>query len=125
MRARWKQVRRAGEVGLHPFTAAELGAVTLDTEAVPEAERGPFLQVVTPLLAAPGAPPVALPGRALPDWAVPVDDATPAASAAAVTRLEGLGSSAQATRRPRPGRRARDWQAGRQAPAANPAPGNR
>jgi hypothetical protein len=91
MRARWKQVRRAGEVGLHPFTAAELGAVTLDTEAVPEAERGPFLQVVTPLLAAPGAPPAALPGRALPDWAVPVDDATPAASAAAVTRLEGLG----------------------------------
>ena len=35
MRARWKQVRRAGVVGLHPFTGAELGAVTLDAEAVP------------------------------------------------------------------------------------------
>ena len=54
MRARWKQVRRAGVVGLYPFTGAELGAVTLDAEAVPEAERGPFLQVVTPLLTAPG-----------------------------------------------------------------------
>ena len=33
MRARWKQVRRAGVVGLHPFTGAELGSVTLDAEA--------------------------------------------------------------------------------------------
>lgn len=99
MRARWKQVRRAGVVGLHPFTGAELGAVTLDAEAVPEAERGPFLQVVTPLLTMPGtagAPgraargPVT-PGPALPEWAVPPDDATAAASAAAVTRLERLG----------------------------------
>jgi hypothetical protein len=95
MRARWKQVRRAGVVGLHPFTGAELGAVTLDAEAVPEAERGPFLQVVTPLLTAgvPGAAaqgPVTS-GPALPGWAVPPDDATVAASAAAVTRLEHLG----------------------------------
>jgi hypothetical protein len=95
MRARWKQVRRAGVVGLHPFTGAELGAVTLDAEAVPEAERGPFLQVVTPLLTA-GAPGGATRGPvtarpALPEWAVPPDDATVAAAAAAVTRLERLG----------------------------------
>jgi hypothetical protein len=92
MRARWKQVRRAGVVGLHPFTEAELGAVTLDAEAVPEAERGPFLQVAAPLLAAPGtaAAPVA-PGRMVPGWAAPADDAAAAASAAAVTRLERLG----------------------------------
>jgi hypothetical protein len=95
MRTRWKQVRRAGVVGLHPFTGAELGAVTLDAEAVPEAERGPFLQVVTPLLTA-GVPGAASPGPvtsgpALPEWAVPPDDATVAASAAAVTRLERLG----------------------------------
>ena len=94
MRARWKQVRRAGVVGLHPFTEAELGAVTLDAEAVPEAERGPFLQVVAPLLAAPGAagaPGPAAPGRTMPAWAVPAGHATAAASAAAVTRLERLG----------------------------------
>ena len=99
MRARWKQVRRAGVVGLHPFTGAELGAVTLDAEAVPEAERGPFLQAVTPLLTAPGtagapsqgAPGPAIPGRTLPEWAVPPDDATAAASAAVLTRLERLG----------------------------------
>jgi len=99
MRARWKQVRRAGVVGLHPFTGAELSAVTLDANAVPEAERGPFLQVVTPLLTAPGtagAPGPAArdpvtPGPALPEWAVTPDDATAAASAAAVTRLESLG----------------------------------
>lgn len=99
MRARWKQVRRAGVVGLHPFSGAELGAVTLDAEAVPEAERGPFLQVVAPLLTAPGTagvPGPAVPGlvtagRTLPEWATLPDDATAAASAAAVTRLERLG----------------------------------
>jgi hypothetical protein len=94
MRARWKQVRRAGVVGLHPFTGTELGAVTLHAEAVPEAERGPFLQVVAPLLAAPGAagaPGPAAPGRTMPARAAPADHATAAASAAAVTRLERLG----------------------------------
>lgn len=93
MRARWRQVRRAGVVGLHPFTGAELGAVTLDAEAVPEAERGPFLQAMTPLLTAPGTgvPGPAASGRALPEWAVPPADATAAANAAAVTRLERLG----------------------------------
>jgi hypothetical protein len=35
MSARWRQVQRAGEVGLYPFTRAELGAVTLDAEAGP------------------------------------------------------------------------------------------
>ena len=89
MRARWKQVHRAGVVGLYPFTGAELGAVTLDAEAVPEAERGPFLQVVTPLLTAPGTAGAPGPaargsvasGPALPEWAVPPDDATAAAKA--------------------------------------------
>lgn len=94
MRARWTQVRRAGVVGLHSFTGAELGAVTLDAEAVLENERGPFLQVVTPLLAASSpasVPGIAAPGRTLPGWALPADDATPEASAAAVTSLERLG----------------------------------
>jgi hypothetical protein len=98
MRTRWKQVRRAGVVGLYPFTGAELGAVTLDAEAVPEAERGPFLQVVTPLLSAPGTPGATgaaighLTHRsALPEWAVPPDHAAVVAGAAAVTRLERLG----------------------------------
>ena len=119
MRARWKQVRRAGVVGLHPFTGAELGAVTLDAEAVPEAERGPFLQVVTPLLTAgvPGtAPPGPVtPGPALPEWAVPPDDAAVTAGAA-VIRLERLGFL-------RPGRPAA---AARAAPAelAGWAPGS-
>lgn len=45
MRERWKQVYRTGAVGLYPFTRAELAAVTLDPEALPEADRGPFLQV--------------------------------------------------------------------------------
>jgi hypothetical protein len=50
MLERWQQVYRAGEVALDPFTPAELDAVTLDAEALPAAERGPFLQAVTPLL---------------------------------------------------------------------------
>ena len=50
MLERWQQVYRAGEVALDPFTPAELDAVTLDAEALPPAERGPFLQAVTPLL---------------------------------------------------------------------------
>lgn len=93
MPERWKQVRRAGEVGLYPFTRAELDAVTLDAGALPEAERGPFLQAVTPLLAAPGGADVAgqaAPEPAPPGWAAPVDRVT-AASAEAVTRLERLG----------------------------------
>jgi hypothetical protein len=52
---RWQQVYRAGEVTLHPFTPAELNAVTLDSEALSAAERGPFVQAVTPLLTGPGA----------------------------------------------------------------------
>ena len=47
---RYRQVYRAGEVTLHPFTPAELDAVTLDAEAFPAAERGPFVQAATPLL---------------------------------------------------------------------------
>jgi hypothetical protein len=46
MRARWKQVRRAGVVGLHPFTGAELGAVTLDA-ADGGSEAGPLIPMPT------------------------------------------------------------------------------
>jgi hypothetical protein len=53
---RWQQVYRAGEVVLDPFTPAELDAVTLDAEALPAAERGPFLQAVTPLMTGQGTP---------------------------------------------------------------------
>ena len=49
MLERWQQVYRAGDAALDPFTRAELDAVTLDPQAVPAAERGPFLQAVTPL----------------------------------------------------------------------------
>ena len=52
---RYRQVYQAGEVPLHPFTPAELDAVTLDAEALPAGERGPFLQAVTPPLTGPGA----------------------------------------------------------------------
>ena len=52
---RYRQVYRAGEVTLHPFTRAELDAVTLDAEALPAAERGPFAQAATPLLTGQGA----------------------------------------------------------------------
>ena len=37
---RWQQVYRAGEVTLHPFTPAELNAVTLDAEALPAGVNG-------------------------------------------------------------------------------------
>ena len=53
---RWQQVYQAGEVTLHSFTPAEVDAVTLDAEALPAGERGPFLQAVTPLLTGQGAP---------------------------------------------------------------------
>jgi len=94
MPQRWNQVRRAGEIGLYPFTRAELDAVTLDADALPEAERGPFLQVVTPLLAAPGGTDVAgaaVPWPAAPGRAGPGDRVAAVASAGAVTRLERLG----------------------------------
>lgn len=49
---RWKQVIRAREVLLDPFTQADLDAVTLDPEFLPARARGPALPTVTPLLAA-------------------------------------------------------------------------
>jgi hypothetical protein len=64
MRERWKQVYRTGAAGLYPFTSADLAAVTLDPEALPEADRGPFLQMT---------------------------EAGAGATAGAVTRLERLG----------------------------------
>jgi hypothetical protein len=48
---RWRQVYDAGEVVLEHFTAAELDCVALDPMSVPERERGPALQSVSPLLA--------------------------------------------------------------------------
>ncbi len=52
MTERWKQVIRAKEVLLDPFTQADLDAVTLDPEFLPAHARGPALPTVTPLLAA-------------------------------------------------------------------------
>jgi hypothetical protein len=46
MTERQEQVLRNGPVLLHPFTLAELSAVTLAPEAVPPGERGAFLQQV-------------------------------------------------------------------------------
>jgi hypothetical protein len=57
MLERWQQVYRTGEAGLNPFTTAELAAVSLDLEALPPAERGPYLQAVPLPLSGPGTPP--------------------------------------------------------------------
>ena len=46
---RWREAWSAGEVVLHQFSQAELDAVTLDPQALPAAERGPFLQAVPPV----------------------------------------------------------------------------
>ncbi|HET9893585.1 MAG TPA: hypothetical protein VFQ44_01380 [Streptosporangiaceae bacterium] len=48
---RWRQVHDAGEVVLEHFTQAELDCVALDPQSLPERERGPALQSVSPLLA--------------------------------------------------------------------------
>ena len=56
MLERWQQVYRTGEAALHPFTRAELDSVILDAEALPAAERGPFLQAMTPLTGQEAAP---------------------------------------------------------------------
>jgi hypothetical protein len=48
---RWRQVYEAGEVGIERFSQAELDCVALDPASVPERERGPALQSVSPLLA--------------------------------------------------------------------------
>src|SRR5580704_7918297 len=91
MFGRWEQVHRTGEVALYPFTAAELNSVTLNADALPEAERGPFLQAVTPLLAAPGT--ADAPGPALARLTAGQAGTLPerATAGAEVTRLEGLG----------------------------------
>jgi hypothetical protein len=52
MTERQDQVLSDGHVLLHPFTLAELSAVTLAPEAVPPGERGAFLQQV-PVIPAP------------------------------------------------------------------------
>ena len=46
---RWREAWSTGEVVLHQFSQAELDAVTLDPQALPAAERGPFLQAVPPV----------------------------------------------------------------------------
>jgi hypothetical protein len=48
---RWRQVYDAGEIVLEKFSAAELDCVALDPRSLPERERGPALQSVSPLLA--------------------------------------------------------------------------
>jgi hypothetical protein len=48
---RWRQVYDAGELVLEPFTQAELDCVALDPSSLPDRERGPALQSVSPLLA--------------------------------------------------------------------------
>jgi hypothetical protein len=48
---RWRQVYDAGELVLERFTRAELDCVALDPRSLPERERGPALQSVSPLLA--------------------------------------------------------------------------
>jgi hypothetical protein len=48
---RWRQVYDAGELVLEHFTQAELDCVALDLHSLPERERGPALQTVSPLLA--------------------------------------------------------------------------
>jgi hypothetical protein len=63
MLERWQQVYQTGEAALHPFTQAELDSVILDADALPAAERGPFLQAMTPLTGQETAPGAAAPGR--------------------------------------------------------------
>jgi hypothetical protein len=63
MLERWQQVYQTGEAALHPFTRAELDSVILDAEALPAAERGPFLQAMTPLTGQEAEPGAAAPGR--------------------------------------------------------------
>ncbi len=48
---RWRQVYDAGDLVLEEFTQAELDCVALDPRSLPERERGPALQSVSPLLA--------------------------------------------------------------------------
>jgi hypothetical protein len=48
---RWRQVLDSGELVLEHFTQAELDCVALDPQSVPERERGPALQSVSPLMA--------------------------------------------------------------------------
>ena len=48
---RWRQVYDAGEIVLEHFSPAELDCVALDPRSLPERERGPALQSVSPLLA--------------------------------------------------------------------------
>jgi hypothetical protein len=88
---RYRQVYQAGEVPLHPFTPAELDAVTLDAEALPAGERGPFLQAVTPPLTGPGAPAGGTGeswGPAAAQTGPEMEGSAAAARAGAVARLE-------------------------------------
>jgi hypothetical protein len=106
---RYRQVYRAGEVPLHPFTPAELDAVTLDAGALPADERGPFVQAVTPPLTGPGAPTGGTGerwGPAAAQTGPEMEGSAAAARAGAVARMERDGFL-------RPG-----WP----APATGPAP---
>ncbi len=85
---RWREVWSAGEVVLHQFSQAELDAVTLDPQALPAAERGPFLQAVPPVPGAAAEAPgsAAACGAAAPDAAAADAAARPAPGGAALSR---------------------------------------
>src|SRR6516165_5984855 len=93
MLERWRQVYQTGEAALHPFTRAELDSVILDAEALPAAERGPFLQAMTPLTGQGAEPGAAAPGRdpAPRRAGAPPEGLTAAARAQAAASLERQG----------------------------------
>jgi hypothetical protein len=89
VRERWRQVFESGEVALHPFSQAELDAVTLEPESARPDAGLPYLQRLSPLL---GQAPLA--GETSPDpWSG--QDGGPAADAAAKTAdISALASAA-------------------------------
>jgi hypothetical protein len=93
MLERWQQVYQTGEAALHPFTRAELDSVILDAEALPAAERGPFLQAMTPLTGQEAERGAAVPGRdpALSRAGAPPEGLAAAARAQAAASLERQG----------------------------------
>jgi hypothetical protein len=48
---RYQQALADGEVSLHPFSQAELSAVTLEPDGVPPGQQRPYLQPLSPVLA--------------------------------------------------------------------------
>lgn len=117
---RWREVWSAGEVVLHQFSQAELDAVTLDPQALPAAERGPFLQAVPP---GPGAA-AAAPGSVAASGAAAPPAPGGAALSRAITELELQGFARPGP--PAPGGPILDefagWSAAADGDQAAPAP---